>query len=170
MLFLRFEIGADRYALPVTHVTEVLPQVKLKRLPAAPDWVAGAFSYRGVPVPVIDLAHLATGTPARPRLSTRLVLVPYPAPGPNARCLGVIVERATDTLRADPSAFRDCGIDTPNAAWLGPVFDDPRGLVQWIRVDQLLNDEARAVLFDAAAQSLGDNAELSEHDGTGAAP
>ncbi|ALS59818.1 chemotaxis protein CheW [Pandoraea norimbergensis] len=150
MLFLRFAIATDHYVIEASHVAEVLPWLALKRLPAAPAWVAGAFSYRGEPVPVLDLTHLATGTAAPARRSTRLVLVHYPEPGPQARRLGVLVERATDTLRADAQAFRASGVDLPEGRYLGPVLDTDDGLVQWVRVDQLLTDEARALLFDAA--------------------
>ncbi|VVD62377.1 chemotaxis protein CheW [Pandoraea terrigena] len=154
MLFLRFAIATDHYVIEASQVAEVLPWLALKRLPAAPAWVAGAFSYRGEPVPVIDLTRLATGVSAPERRSTRLVLVHYPAPGPNARRLGVLVERATDTLRADASAFRSSGVDLPEGRYLGPVLDTDDGLVQWVRIDQLLTDEARSLLFDAARDAL----------------
>lgn len=156
MLFLRFAIATDHYVIDATHVAEVLPWLALKRLPAAPAWVAGAFSYRGEAVPVIDLTRLATGTGAPERRSTRLVLVHYPAPGPGARLLGVLVERATDTLRADVSAFQASGVDLPEGRYLGPVLDTDDGLVQWVRVDQLLTDEARALLFEAARDALAE--------------
>ncbi len=159
MLFLRFAIATDHYVIEASHVAEVLPWLALKRLPAAPAWVAGAFSYRGESVPVIDLTRLATGEGAPERRSTRLVLVHYPAPGPDARRLGVLVERATDTLRADAAAFQASGVDLPEGRYLGPVLDTDEGLVQWVRVDQLLTDEARTLLFDAAREGLADSAD-----------
>ncbi|MCO2349763.1 chemotaxis protein CheW, partial [Pseudomonas aeruginosa] len=53
----------------------------------------------------------------------------------------------TDTLRCEPSAFRDYGLDNGEARYLGPVYEGPRGLVQWVRVEALLPDEVRALLF-----------------------
>ena len=161
MLFLRFAIATDHYVIEASQVAEVLPWLALKHLPAAPAWVVGAFSYRGEPVPVIDLTRLATGVSAPERRSTRLVLVHYPAPGPDARRLGVLVERATDTLRADASAFQASGVDLPEGRYLGPVLDTDDGLVQWVRIDQLLTDEARALLFDAARDALAETPEAS---------
>ena len=61
--------------------------------------------------------------------------------------LGLILEQATDTLRCEPSAFRDYGLDNGEARYLGPVYEGPRGLVQWVRVEALLPDEVRALLF-----------------------
>lgn len=168
MLFLRFAIATDHYVIEASHVAEVLPWLALKRLPAAPPWVAGAFSYRGESVPVIDLTHLATGVPAPARRSTRLVLVHYPAPGPAARRLGVLIERATDTLRADAAAFQPSGVDLSEGRYLGPVLDTDDGLVQWVRVDQLLTDAARALLFDAARDAMTEAA--AERPASGESP
>ena len=147
MLFLLFQLNDDRYALPATQVAEVLPLVELKHIPNAPAWVAGAFSYRGAPVPVIDLSMLALGQPAQRRLSTRTVLVHYPHSGVPSHLLGLVVEKATETLQCDPDTFAAYGIDNDKARYLGPVLADPRGLIQWIKVTDLLPEPVQALLF-----------------------
>ncbi len=78
-LFLQFRLGADRYALDVHDVIEVLPVPALKRVPEAPAWVAGLFPHRGTLLPVLDMSQLAFGHSAPRRTSTRLVLVRYRA-------------------------------------------------------------------------------------------
>src|SRR2546421_10050690 len=75
MLFLLFQLGTDRYALEASRVVEVVPLLELKRLPQAPEGVAGIFNYRGQPVPAVDLCALTLGQPARKRLSTRIIIV-----------------------------------------------------------------------------------------------
>ncbi|MDB5771002.1 MAG: chemotaxis protein CheW [Burkholderia sp.] len=149
MLFLLFQLDKDRYALPATQVAEVLPLVELKHIPNAPAWVAGAFSHQGRPVPVIDLSMLALGRPAQRRLSTRTVLVHYPQSGAQSHLLGLVAEKATETLQCDPAAFAAYGVDNEDARYLGPVFADPRGLIQWIRITDLLPEPVQALLFPA---------------------
>lgn len=78
-LFLLFRMEGDRYALDAREVVEVLPLLRLKRIPEAPEWVAGVFSHRGVLVPVLDLCAMAFGRAALARTSTRIVLVEYRA-------------------------------------------------------------------------------------------
>lgn len=151
MLLLLFYIGNDRYALDARQVAEVLPIVALKQIPATPPWVAGVFSYRGAPLPVIDLKALATGQPAQRRLGTRIMLVHYPAAGANG-LLGVVVERATETVRREASEFRPYGVDNPGARYLGRVADDPRGLIQWINIADLLPEPVRMLLFPVATE------------------
>lgn len=156
MLFLSFELNGDRYALDATEIAEVLPLAATKTIPGAPDWVSGILMHRGLPVPVIDVARLALGRAAHAWRSTRLVLVRYPfAAGPAApareRLLGLIVERATQTIRIDRDAFHDSGIATPHARWLGPVANDADGVVQWVAVKHILDGAARTLLFDEAA-------------------
>lgn len=153
-LFLLFGIGADRYALEAGEVIEVLPLTALKQIPGAPAWVSGLLTHRGGPVPVIDLSALATGTPAAARTSTRTVLVHYRRAGETqVHCLGLRLERATETLRCDPAEFVDGGIAAGEARYLGPVRADAGGLVQWVRVDALLPAAVHALLFAAAEAS-----------------
>lgn len=147
-LFLVFRIGSERYALQAIEVAEVLPRLPLKPIAHAPHWVAGVFAYRGVVVPVIDLCALTFGMPAQARTSTRLVLVHYRAnQACEAQLLGLILEQATDTLRCDPADFRPYGLDNRQAPYLGPVREDEQGLLQWVRVADLLDDQVRALLY-----------------------
>jgi chemotaxis-related protein WspB len=170
MLFLIFELGRDRYALPAAPIVEVLPVVRIKRVPHAPAGVIGVFDYHGAPVPVIDLSELTLGRPAAPRLSTRLIVVSYPDrrgqdPGDSqdqvdgqnhvdgqeqgrSHLLGLIAERATDTMRRDPADFVASGISTGRAPYLGHVTTSSHGVVQRIDVDTLLPDDVRESLFE----------------------
>ena len=132
-LFLVFRIGNERYALQAIEVAEVLPRLPLKPIAKAPDWVAGVFAYRGAVVPVIDLSALTFGEPAQVRTSTRLV--------------GLILEQATDTLRCHPTEFQPYGLDNRQAPYLGPVREDAQGLLQWVRVADLLDERVRGLLF-----------------------
>lgn len=147
-LFLVFRIGSERYALRATEVAEVLPRVPLKPIAHAPHWVAGVFAWRAAVVPVIDLSALTFGTPAQTRTSTRLVLVHYrPDESVQAQLLGLILEQATDTLRCNPADFQPYGLDNRQAPYLGPVRQDEQGLLQWVRVADLLDERVRALLF-----------------------
>jgi chemotaxis-related protein WspB len=147
MLFLVFELARDRYVLDVSQVAEVLPLVGIKQIPQAPPGVAGILNYRGAPVPVIDVSQLTLGRPAERRLSTRIVLVHYPDADGQTRLLGLIAERATQTVRHEEKDFVASGVTSDGASYLGPVAADARGLLQWIDVGTLLPTSVRDVLF-----------------------
>ncbi|MFP3557735.1 chemotaxis protein CheW [Paraburkholderia sp. SIMBA_049] len=153
MLFLLFELDRDRYALDAADIVEVQTLTATKAIPGAPAWVAGVVERHGEPVPVIDLAQLALGRPSQYWRSTRLVFVHYrdtrePADADTPpRLLGLIVERATQTRRIEREHFADSGIATPHARWLGPVASDESGMIQWIDVQQMLDDDVKALLF-----------------------
>ncbi|WP_454865087.1 chemotaxis protein CheW [Pseudomonas rhizophila] len=156
-LFLVFCIGNERYALQAIDVVEVLPRLPLKPIAQAPSWVAGVFAWRGAVVPVIDLCTLTFGQSAQARTSTRLVLVHYrPDAQQGGQVLGLILEQATDTLRCDPADFRPYGLDNPQAPYLGPVREDAQGLLQWVRVNDLLDESVRAVLFPTPPLNFDD--------------
>ena len=147
MLYLLFQLGRDRYAFEAGGIVEVLPLVEITPIPQAPLGVAGLFNYRGSPVPAIDLSALLLGQPARRQFSTRIVLVHYPDGRGEARKLGLIAEKATGTLRADPTDFTDSGIGNAGAPYLGPVLADARGIVQRVDTQTLLPPVLRDMLF-----------------------
>jgi chemotaxis-related protein WspB len=147
VLFLLFELGTDRYALDVRQVAEVLPLLDIKRVPQTPPSVAGILNYRGEPVPVIDVSQLTLGRPAQRRLSTRVVLVHYPDADDQPRLLGLIAERATQTVRREETDFVASGVTNESAPYLGPVAPDARGLLQRLDVRTLLPISVRDMLF-----------------------
>lgn len=152
MLFLLFELGQHRYALDTARVGEVLPLVDIRAIPRAPTAVAGVIDYRGAVVPVIDLSQLALGRAAARRLSTRIVLVQHADARGVERTVGLIVERATHTLRCDAEQFLAVDVNRAGAPYLGPIATLPSGLVQRVEVDELLTTAACAELFEPAAE------------------
>ena len=153
MLFLLFQLGNDRYALPASRVVEVVPFLELKRLPQAPQGVAGIFNYRGRPVPAVDLCALTLGQPARERLSTRIILVSLADKAGAEHLVGLVAENATEILRQEPAAFVDSGIRIGAAPYLGPVLMDARGPIQWVHEHGLFSEPMRDLLFSASSLS-----------------
>ena len=80
MLLLTLKAGANRYAIDVARVIELVPKVELRSIPHAPSFLAGLLGYRGKVIPVIDLGLLLGSVPCRDCLSTRIILV-NDAPG-----------------------------------------------------------------------------------------
>lgn len=153
MLFLLFQLGQDRYVLDASRVVEVLPLLELKNIPQAPRGVAGLFNYRGQPVPAVDLCALTLDQPARPRLSTRIIVVKYSHAAGKNLLLGLIAEHATEMLRRDTKDFVDSGIQLGHAPYLGPVLMDGRGVIQWVHEHRLLSDKVHHLLFPETVET-----------------
>jgi chemotaxis-related protein WspB len=153
MLFLLFQLGKDLYALEAGQVVEVLPLVEITQIPQSPRGVAGMFNHRGEPVPVIDLSELTLGQSAARRFSTRMILVHYADEKEGQHLLALIAEKATQTLHRDAKDFVASGVTNDQASYLGPVATDRRGLIQWIKVNQLLPPSVRDVLFKQPARN-----------------
>src|SRR5580704_2020066 len=130
MLFLVFQLGTDRYAIDAAQVLEVLPLVKLKAVPNAPRGVAGVMDYHAAPVPVVDLSELATGVSSRQWMSTRIILVNYREESAGTHVLGLMAERATETMRCAADEFVDPGVRADGSPYLGPVTMQAGGMIQ----------------------------------------
>lgn len=147
MLFVVFQLDAHRYAIEAAQVQEILPLVSVQPIPQAPRGIAGVFNYRGRPIPVIDLSELTLGRPAERRLSTRMIVVDYAADRGVVRSLGLIAERAMETVRREPSEFLSTGVAGERHGYLGPVAPDAQKLLQRVEVQKLLPPALRDALF-----------------------
>ncbi|NOX76186.1 MAG: purine-binding chemotaxis protein CheW [Gammaproteobacteria bacterium] len=150
MLFLRFNLGESRYALATHDVVEIVPGIRLTKLPTAPDYVAGLFNYRGRSVPVIDVSCLLLKKNSIRRLSTRVVLVTVRHAAGSDQVLGLLVEQATETVKLDEKLFVRAGIQTPEALCLGPVFPDAEGLITRLTPQVIFEHMDESLLFPAS--------------------
>jgi chemotaxis-related protein WspB len=145
MLALIFHIGADRLALDVRRVKEVVPRVRLRPLACGPPWLTGVFVYRGQVVPVLDLHRLVGAGDCPPHLSSRIILVPQPG-GDGGRLLGLLAAQVADLQDLEPGGqalTRLTGADGPD---LGPVLADREGVLRLLDLDRLLPESVRGQL------------------------
>ncbi len=148
-LFLLLRLGEDRYAIDADSVVEVLPIVRLKCIPCAPNGVVGMMSFRGSAIPVVDLGIITYGTPTPSRMMTRILVVRYEpaARQEDAGLLGMIVPEVMQTEHFDVSRFAPVGIRNERAPYLGPVLTTQDGVLQQVLISALLSDELRGALF-----------------------
>src|SRR3981081_1245817 len=148
VLYLIIQLGGDRYALEAAGVTEIVPLVHLKMLPAAPAITAGLMNYRGTAVPVIDLGCLVVGAPTARTASTRIVIIRDPESDRSdpTESLGLLVPAATDTVRLDPDNFVFAGTRADASLYLGPVLATPEGVIQRLVVSAFFTGELRGAL------------------------
>jgi chemotaxis-related protein WspB len=155
MLLLTFTVGANRYAIDVTRVVEVVPRVELRKISHAPAFLAGLLDYRGKIVPVIDLGLLLDTAGSRDCLSTRIILVNdtpvdqncagqdrddahgetgdvQVAPKRQPDLLGLIAERVSDLTNVRPEQVAPIPVWLPQAPYLGAIVQTDLGLVQLI--------------------------------------
>jgi chemotaxis-related protein WspB len=141
ILFLVFQLGKDSYALASSQIVQVLSRFEVNPFPEAPHGVVGLLTYRGTPVPVIDLNLVASDPPLASRSGTWIIVVRNPnAPD---QLLALLAERATETLRCRLRDFKEASPDTRKAPHWGPVVAQLHRLIQWIQPDRLLNHATR---------------------------
>jgi chemotaxis-related protein WspB len=137
MLVLQFYLGDVMYVIKCNRVKEVAPMVALKKMPNAPDCVAGLFNYRGMIVPVIDLRQLIHGSLCQLRLSTRIILVDSFRKDNTPYVFGIMAERITEAVNKPESDFVPAGIVMEEAPYLGGIMMENKEMVQFIDIDRL---------------------------------
>jgi chemotaxis-related protein WspB len=157
-LFLQIQIGEDGYLLEARRIACILPLAQFKGVLHAPAGVVGIFNFHGAPVPVIDLSVLAYGRPAVRHLSTRLILTLFGSEGVvngtgPERLVGLIAERATDTIRRGSTDFKSAGVQGDGTPYLGAVTTANGRLWQRIDVPKLLPREVIEGLFHEVGEA-----------------
>ncbi|MFP7754751.1 chemotaxis protein CheW [Thermodesulfobacteriota bacterium B35] len=148
MLLLLFETGNGRFALDCREVVEIIPLIRLKKIPASPPHVAGIINYHSQAVPVIDLCALTEDVPCRQVYSTRIILVHYPLTEDEDRLVGLVAERVTDVVKSSSSGYRGSGVLIDEA--LNEYINQPGSeeMVQWFDIRRMLPRGTMEELLD----------------------
>jgi chemotaxis-related protein WspB len=151
-----FHIGTERFAIDTESVTEVIPCVPARPVPAAPQALTGVIEYRGSVVPVLDLCRLFGRGDCPVRLSSRILVCSLGTPseeGADPRLLGILAENVTRVASIDPDApGSHPGPATEGFGGLGRILRDSGGLLQLVQVAELIPPEVlAAVVRDAGS-------------------
>jgi chemotaxis-related protein WspB len=149
MLLLLFQAAGRTFGLDSSVILEVTPVPELRPAPRAPAYIAGLLNYRGRTIPVLDLTQVIEGRASRTAFSTRLLLARYEPGGADA-VLGLIAERAVETLSCNEADFTATGIEAPDTSFLGKAAILEGRMVQQLNLEEALGEEARALLFSAS--------------------
>ena len=85
-------------------------------------------------------------------MSTRIILVRGSEETGQPRLLGLIAEKATETIRCDATDFVHSGIARNDTAYLGGITTGPRGgLVQRVELSKLLPASVADLLLKRSA-------------------
>jgi chemotaxis-related protein WspB len=180
MLYLIFQAGDDRFALCAASVIEIVPLVRLRAVPHAPEGVAGFFNYRGAVIPVVDMVRVISGRSGSTLFSTRIVVARLGEQNDHGqacdtgRVVGLVAEKATEIIDLDEDMFEDTGLHIDDAPYLGEVVSGKHlhhsehgkgkhSLVQRITPSALLTDDIRQALRIAESPELRESENSPEY-------
>jgi len=148
MLLLLFEIENSRYALDINQVVEVAPLVKLKKIPVAPDFVAGLMNYRGDGIPVLELGKLIDDVPAENKFSTRIIIVKSPFKAQQGKFIGLIASNVTESIKSKMTKPPSTGILIDASFYDGEDAPDTKDMIQWFDLRKMLPENEINALFE----------------------
>lgn len=147
MLLLLFKTGAERFALPSDQVVEIVPFVKVKKIPMAPKHVTGLMNFRGQPVPVVDLCLLLLDRPCEPKFNTRIILIAPSGSTENDNLVGLVAEEVTKTIKSTLSEIPSSGVLMDQALYEDGTGADTDKMVQWFDLKKMLPAQDLDFLF-----------------------
>ncbi len=138
MLLLSLSVGDESYGIKARYVIEIVPLVKLKKVPLSEYGIKGIFNYRGTPTPVIDLCNLFEQRHCDNILSTRIIIINYSTKSGQSRPVGLIAENVTDVISCHESDIKDSGLKSDESSFLGKIVKLNNRLIQLIDTRNIL--------------------------------
>ncbi|SEQ09614.1 CheW protein [Devosia sp. YR412] len=149
--FVVFDLGEERYGLPIAAVQEVLrlPE-SVTRLPNGPSFVSGIINLRGRPVPIIDQRQRFDAPAAADAVQPRVIVVTVGTltAGFVVDAVSEILSVAADSLAVTPSLSSEGSAVFNRVANLGA----DGGLILLIDPQELLSRAEQDVIADIAAR------------------
>lgn len=115
--YLTFMLGAEKFAIPVDHVQEVVELNHVTRIPNTPDYMLGIISLRGRVLPLLD-TRLKLGLPATERTSkNRILILDIKESDDKAMQIGAIVDVAREVVEIDDEQIQPASaMETHNSS------------------------------------------------------
>jgi purine-binding chemotaxis protein CheW len=130
-----FGLAGETFALPVSHVQEILRVKTITKVPHAPDPVRGVTNKRGQVLPVVDLRRRLGVTQIEPGPKSRILVVES-----RKRLLGLLVDEVHKVVRIVPSQVQAPPSDvlTEQSDYILGVTNLDENLVILLEVDRVL--------------------------------
>jgi chemotaxis-related protein WspB len=142
MLYLRFNLGQDRYIIDTQFIVAVVPLLAMKKKYTIsgrnPTYVAGVVQFRDQTVPVLDLTKLMSGRESQPYMSTRIVLTEFVADSKRYQLVGLIVEKATEVVKLNDGKLSSTANNMEESLSYGPAVRDSEGFLMCLDIQKLL--------------------------------
>lgn len=135
--FIRFEMGGERYCIPLEAVTKIERVPPIIPVPRTPSFVRGIASLRGEIVAVIDLAAVIGGEPTTTTAHGLLVLAD------GARRVGILSDALPDYFRVGVSGLLPAPTGRAGDALIANAIERKEGTVAVLDVKKLMEVLAR---------------------------
>ena len=144
-------LGAEKYAVPVAFVREILDYRETFRIPEGPDYMLGLINVRGRGTPVVDL-RLKLGLPKVPSTpATRIMVLDVPL-ADRVLALGLVADKVLEVTSFGAEQIE--GVPDVGVAWrsdyIAGVVRSDAGFVVLFDLPKLL--PADEGLFVASAE------------------
>ncbi len=100
--YVSFNLDAEKYAVDIMYIEEIIRMVEITQVPRAPEFVEGIINIRGKVIPVVDLKKkLNLGSISQDQ-NTRIIITNV-----KNRKIGFIVDSVNEVIRIDDSLIDD---------------------------------------------------------------
>jgi purine-binding chemotaxis protein CheW len=120
--YLTFTLGAEKYAIDVAHIREILEYTTITKLPQAPEFMRGVINLRGSVVPVVDMRLKFGMSPTEQTIATSIIVVEILLDNETI-LIGALADSVQEVLELEPEQIEE----SPRIG-VGPQVDFIQGM------------------------------------------
>lgn len=141
--YLEFNLGDERFAIPLLTVKEVIAVPETTKVPFTPDYFLGVMNLRGQVLSVIDLRRRMDITPKATTSETAVIITDL-----GFTHLGVVVDSINRVLAVEGSDFAPPPEIEKNAKtdFVTGCYKSDKHLVLFLDVNKILDHEEKEML------------------------
>lgn len=131
--YLVFKVAGERYAVPVSHVTEIVRLQTIAPLPDVPHFIKGVMSLRGRVIPVMDM-RLRCGLEAI-EYNERTVIVVIEV---ESRVTGLLVEAVLEVVEIPDDQINHAPVANPKESMIRGLGQQGESVIILVDSQKLL--------------------------------
>jgi purine-binding chemotaxis protein CheW len=141
--YLEFNLGEERFAIPLLTVKEVIAVPETTKVPFTPDYFLGVMNLRGQVLSVIDLRRRLGITPKGDSTETAVIITDL-----GFTHLGVVVDSINRVLAVEGTDFAPPPEIEKNSCtdFVSGCYKSDKNLVLFLDVDKILDHEEKELL------------------------
>lgn len=147
MAMLLFYVGENCYAVDHRDISQVIPNVHLKKMPGGPAYIAGLLNFQGRSILTIDFCQLIEQRSTQAMLHSRIILIQF-SQYPD-QIWGLLGEYVENILPLTPEQFSLTKFHSSSLPYLDRIYHDDKRMIQYLDVNKFfkfLSTDLEAIL------------------------
>ena len=139
--YISFFLGAEKFAIPVDYVQEIVEVLNITKIPQAPEYMLGIINLRGNVLPLLDM-RLKLGLPSSEITKKSRIMVLLLHQEDKSISLGAMVDLAKEVLEFSPQEIKPAPeMESKTSAPITGIINHQGDITMLMDIDRVFSQQ-----------------------------